>query len=336
MRRRQFIAGLGSAAAWPMVVRAQQRALPVISQLILQSGELKGGPFLQGLKETGYVMGQNVRVEALYADDQLDRLPVLATDLVSRHPAVIVAPGAEAALAAKASTSAIPIVFRTAGDPVALGLVTSLDRPGANVTGMTVLAVEPVVPQLQLLHALIPNAVQFGVLVDPAFPATPSIIADLQVRAHSLGIQLVIASAKTDSDLEPAFATLSQQRVGAVLGGVGDVYSRLRGKLAVLAVRHSLPAIFPYGEYALAGGLMSYGSSLSYASHQVGVYTGRILKGEKPADLPVQQATKLELVINLKTARALGLIIPETLLAIADEVIQEPPKPKLLFKRIAN
>ncbi len=199
---------------------------------------------------------------------------------------------------------------------------------------MTVLAVEPAVPQLRLLHALIPNAVRFGVLVDPAFPATPSIIADLQARAHSLGIQLVIASAITDSDLEPAFATLSQQRVGAVLGGVGDVYSRRREKLAALAVRHALPAIFPYSEYAKAGGLMSYGSSLNFASHQVGVYTGRILKGEKPADLPVQQATKLELVINLKTAKALGLTIPDALLAIADEVIREPLKP--LLKWLAN
>jgi putative ABC transport system substrate-binding protein len=333
MRRRQFIAGLGSAAAWPMVVRAQQRALPVIGQLVLQSGELKGGPFLQGLKETGYVFPQNVAVELLYADDQLDRLPVLATDLVRRQPAVIVAPGAEAALAAKAATSTIPIVFRTAGGPVALGLVASLDRPGANVTGMTVLAVEPVVTHLKLLHALIPNAVQFGVLVDPAFPATPSIIADLQVKARLLGLQLVIASATTDRDLVPAFTALSQQRVGAVLGGVGNVYSRFREKLAALAV--ALPAIFPYSEYARAGGLMSYGSSLSYASHQVGVYTGRILKGEKPADLPVQQATKLELVINLKTAKALGLTIPERLIAIADQVIQPPgPAPRSLFQRI--
>ncbi len=334
MRRRQFIAGLGSAAAWPMVVRAQQRELPVIGQLVFQSGELKGGSFLQGLKETGYVMSQNVWVEFLYADDQLDRLPVLATDLVRRQPAVIVAAGAEAALAAKAATSTIPIVFRTAGDPVALGLVASLDRPGANVTGMTVLAVEPVVTHLKLLRALIPNAVQFGVLVDPAFPATPSIIADLQVKARSLGLQLVIASATTDRDLVPAFTALSQQRVGAVLGGVGNVYSRFREKLAALAVRHALPAIFPYSEYARAGGLMSYGSSLNYASHQVGVYSGRILKGEKPADLPVQQATKLELVINLKTAKALGLTIPERLIAIADQVIQEPPE--LLLRRIAS
>jgi putative ABC transport system substrate-binding protein len=340
MRRRQFIAGIGSAAAWPMVVRAQQRALPEIAILVFHGSEFDYPGFRQGLKETGYV-GQNAgwffggSVEFLYADE-------FATDFVRRQPAVIVAPGTEAALAAKAATSTIPIVFRTAGDPVASGLVASLDRPGANVTGMTVAAVETAVPQLLLLHALIPDAVQFGVLVDPAFPATPSIIADLQVRARSLGVQLVIASARTDSDLEPAFAALSQQRVGAVLGGVGDVYSRRSVQLAGLAVRHALPAISPYSEYVPAGGLMSYGSSLSYASHQVGVYTGRILKGEKPADLPVQQATKLELVINLKTAKALGLTIPERLLAMADQVIELPrpplpvPRSLSLFQRICD
>jgi putative ABC transport system substrate-binding protein len=222
-----------------------------------------------------------------------------------------------------------------------MGLVASLDRPGANVTGITVLPVEPVLAQLELLHTLMPNAVQFGVLVDPAFPATPSIIADLQVRARSLGVQLVIASARTDSDLEPAFAALSQQRVDAVLGGVGSVYSFRRLWLAAtLPVRHALPAIFPYSDYATFGGLMSYGSSVSYASHQVGIYTGRILKGEKPADLPVQPATKLELVINLKTAKALDLTIPERLLAMADEVIElpRPPGPALrsYFQRICD
>jgi putative tryptophan/tyrosine transport system substrate-binding protein len=330
MRRRQFIAGLGSAAAWPMVVRAQQRALPEIGLLVFTHGELHIGPFSQGLKQTGYVERLNVAVEFQYADVQLDRLSMLATDLVRRQPAVIVAPGTEAALAAKAATSTIPIVFRTAGDPVALGLVTSLDRPGANATGLTVLTDE--VARLQLLHELIANSLQFGVLVDPAYPAAPSIIADLQVGARSLGRQLVIASARTDSDLKSAFATFSQQRVGAVLGGVGKVYNP---RIAQLAIRHALPAIFPYSEYARAGGLMSYGNSVSYASHQFGLYTGSILKGEKPADLPVQQATKLELVINLKTAKALGLTIPERLLAMADQVIQPPgPAPRSLFQRI--
>jgi putative tryptophan/tyrosine transport system substrate-binding protein len=204
---------------------------------------------------------------------------------------------------------------------------------------MTFLAAELAPKQLQLLRDLIPNAARFGVLTDPAFPATPSIIADLQVRARSLGLQLVIASARTDSDLEPAFAALSQQRVGAVLGGAGDLYSRRSVQLAGLAVRHALPAISPYSEYVQAGGLMSYGSSLSYASHEVGLYTGSILKGEKPADLPVQPATKLELVINLKTAKALGLTIPERLLVMADQVIQPPgppraPAPRSSFQRI--
>jgi putative tryptophan/tyrosine transport system substrate-binding protein len=326
MRRREFIAGLG-AAAWPLVARAQRAAMPVIGLLSSQSAtevEYKNVtvPFLQGLKETGYVEGQNVAVEYRYAENQLDRLPVLAADLVRRRPAVIVATGTPETLAAKAATATIPIVFTTAGDPVALGLVATLNRPGANLTGITVLAAELAPKQLQLLHELIPNAVRFGVLVDPAFPATPSIIADLQLGARSLGMQLVIASAGTVGDLEAAFASFSQQRVGAILVGVSNVYSRRTEQLAALAARHSLPAIYSYREYALAGGLRSYGTRLGYAFHQVGIYTGRILKGDKPADLPVQQVTKIDLVINLKTAKALGLTIPETLLATADEVIQ--------------
>jgi putative ABC transport system substrate-binding protein len=266
--------------------------------------------------------GQNVAIEYRWADNQFDRLPALAADLVRRRVAAIVASGTEAGLAAKAATPTIPIVFATAGDPVALGLVASLNRPGANLTGFTGLSAELAPKQLQLLHELISNAVRFGILVDPTFPVTPSLIADLQVGARSLGLQLVIMNARTDSDLEPAFASFSQQRVGAVLFGLSNVYSRRMEQLVALAIRHVLPAISPWREYALAGSLMSYGSSLGYSYRQVGLYAGRILKGEKPADLPVQQATKLELVINLKTAKALGLTIPETLLATADEVIQ--------------
>jgi putative ABC transport system substrate-binding protein len=325
MNRREFIAGLGSAAAWSVVARAQQPAVSLIGYLGPQSAELDKNitvPLLQGLKETGYVVGQNVAVDYRYAENQYDRLPVLAADLVRRHPAVIVASGTEATLAAKAATTTIPIVFGAGTDPVALGLVASLNRPGANLTGITGLSAELAPKQLQLLHELIPNAVRFGILADPASPATPSFIADLQMGARSLGMQLVIASARTDGDLEPAFATFSQQGVGAVLVGVSNVYSRRMEQLAALAVGHALPAIFPWREYALAGGLMSYGTSLGYSYHQVGLYTGRILKGEKPADLPVQRVTKIELVINLKTAKALGLTIPETLLATADEVIQ--------------
>ena len=203
-----------------------------------------------------------------------------------------------------------------------MGLVASLNRPGANLTGIVVLAAELTPKRLQLLRELIPNAARFGVLADPAFPTTQSTIADLQAAARTLGLQLVVVNARTDSDLEPAFATFSQQHVGAVLVSNSTFYTRRMEQLAALAARHALPAMFPFREHALAGGLMSYGSSIGYGYHQVGIYTGRILKGDKPADLPVQQVTKIELVINLKTAKALGLTIPETLLATADEVIQ--------------
>jgi putative tryptophan/tyrosine transport system substrate-binding protein len=325
MRRRQFIAGLGSAAAWPVVARAQQSAKPVIGFLSPQSADNSKNftvQFLRGLKETGYVEGQNVAIEYRWAENRYDRLPALAADLVRRRVAVIVAAGETAALPAKAATTTIPIVFVTGGDPVALGLVASLNRPGGNLTGIAGLTVELAPKQLQLLRQLTPDAAVFGVLADPAFPPIQSIITDLQAAARMLGMQLVIASARTDGDLETAFATFSQQRVGAVLVANGALFSRRMEQLAALAARHALPAIFQFREYALAGGLMSYGSSLDYANHQVGIYTGRILKGEKPADLPVEQSTKLGLVINLKTAKALGLTIPETLLATADEVIQ--------------
>ena len=254
-----------------------------------------------------------------WAENQYDRLPALAADFVRHRVAVIVAGGTETAVVAKAATTTIPIVFTTAGDPVALGLVASLSRPGANLTGSAVLTTELAPKRLQLLRELIPNAALFGVLADPAFPSTQSQVADLQAGARTLGLQLTIVYARTDSDLEAAFATFSQQRTGAVVVSDSNFYTRHMEQLAALAARHALPAIFPYRENALAGGLMSYGSSRDHAFHQVGIC---ILKGEKPADLPVEQAIKIELVINLKTAKALGLIIPETLLATADEVIQ--------------
>jgi putative ABC transport system substrate-binding protein len=326
MRRREFIVGLGSAAAWPLTAQAQQPAMPVIGFLSTQSADddYKNFtvPFLQGLKESGYVEGQNVAVEYRWAENQFDRLPALAADLVRRRVAVILASGTVATLAAKAATATIPIVFNTGSDPVAIGLVASLNRPGANLSGAANLSAELAPKHLQLLRELMPKAAVFGILADPAFPGIQSTIADLEAAARTLGLQLVIANARTDSDLEPAFASFSQQRVDAVLVGNSNLYPRRAEQVAALAVRHALPAIYPYREYVLVGGLMSYGSSISYGYHQAGIYTGRILKGEKPADLPVQQITKIELVINLKTAKALGLTIPETLLATADEVIQ--------------
>jgi putative tryptophan/tyrosine transport system substrate-binding protein len=327
VKRREFIAGLGSAAAWPLVARAQQPAMPVVGFLSPSSAEddykIVTIAFLQGLKEGGYVEGQNVAIEYRYAENQVDRLPALAADLVRRRVAVIVAGDTAAALAAKAATTTIPIVFGSGGDPVKLGLVASLSRPGANLTGIVSLTVELGPKKLQLLHEVVPNAAAFGILVDPPhLPTSSSSIADLQAAARTLGVQLVIESARTDNDLEPAFASFSQHRAGAVLVSPSTFYNRRMEQLAALAARHALPAIFVVREFVLAGGLMSYGTSLGYTMQQVGIYTGRILKGEKPADLPVQQATKLELIINLKTAKALGLIIPETLLATADEVIQ--------------
>jgi putative ABC transport system substrate-binding protein len=305
VNRRTFIAGVGIAATWPVVVRAQKSAMPVIGFLSPQAANDFTVSFLQGLKETGYVDGRNVAVEYRYAENQFDRLPALAADLVRRRVAVIAALGAAPALAAKAATTTIPIIFGTGEDPVAAGLVASLNRPGANVTGTTVLTGELAPKQLQLLRELMPNAAVFGVLADPAGPDTPSLIADLQAAA-----------------LETAFATFSQQHVGGVLVAHSSFFPRRMEQLAALVAPYKLPAMFPYSEFTFAGGLMSYGPSLAYLYHQAGTYSGRILKGEKPADLPVQQVTKLELVINLKTAKALGLTIPETLLATADEVIQ--------------
>ena len=276
MRRREFITGLGSAAAWPVVAHAQQAAVPVIGFLSAQSAELDYKdvtfPFLQGLEETGYVEGQNVVVEYRWADNQVDRLPALAADLVRRRVAVIVALNSSAALAAKVATTTIPIVFSTGQDPVALGLVATLNRPAGNVTGHTILNAELTPKRLQLLRELIPNAAVLGVLADPA--AVPTQSLGLQA-ARTLGLQLIVVNASTDSDLEMAFASLSQKRIGAVLVGGSPFYTRRTEQLAALAARHALPAIFPYREYTRVGGLMSYGSSFGYLYHQAGIYTGR-------------------------------------------------------------
>jgi putative ABC transport system substrate-binding protein len=311
---------------WSVAAPAQQAALPVIGYLGVGSADVDlkdfTTPFLQGLKETGYVEGQNVAIEYRWAENQADRLPALAADLVQRRVAVIVASTTPAALAAKAGTATIPIVFATGGDPVALGLVASLNRPGANVTGSAALVSDVAQKRLQLLRELMPNAALFAVLADPAFPVTQSTIADLHEAARTMGLQLAIVNARNDSDLETAFATFSQQRVGAVLVGDSTFYARRMERLATLAARHALPAIFPFREFVLAGGLMSYGSSLGYTGRQIGIYTGRILKGEKPADLPVEQAVRIGLTLNLKTAKALGIEFPTGLLIRADEVIE--------------
>jgi putative tryptophan/tyrosine transport system substrate-binding protein len=300
--------------------------LPVVGFLIPQSADEvyknMTVPFLQGLKEAGYVEGQNVTVEYRYAENQLDRLPALATDLVRRRVSVILAGGIDASLAAKAATTTIPVVFLSAADPVAMGLVASLKRPGANLTGSAILQAELAPKQLQLLHELIPNAALFGVLADPASPTTQFIITDLQAAAPTLGLQLLVVNAGTDSDLELAFASFSQQRVGAVLVGSSAFFNRRTEQLAALAARHALPAIYPFREFALSGGLMSYGSSLGYGFRQVGIYAGRVLKGERPADMPVEQVTRIDLTLNLKTAKALGATFPTALLARADEVIE--------------
>jgi putative ABC transport system substrate-binding protein len=268
-RRREFITLLGGAAAWPLAAHAQQAAIPVIGVLANGSDGSKNFnvAFFQSLKEAGFVEGQSVAVEYRWAESQLDRLPALAADLVRRRVAVIVAIGAASALAAKAATTTIPIVFATGADPVALGLVASLNRPGANLTGSANLAGELAPKRLQLLRQLLPNAALFGVLADPRFPITQSTIADLQAAARTLGLQLIIVYARTDSDLESAFASLSQQRAGAVLVSDSNFFNRRTEQLAALAARRALPAIYPFREFAPAGGLMSYGTSLGYLYH---------------------------------------------------------------------
>jgi putative tryptophan/tyrosine transport system substrate-binding protein len=325
MRRRDFIKVVGYAAAWPLTVSAQQPAMQVIGYLGTGSAELNAEllrAFRQGLRELGYIEGQNLAIEYRWAE-QNDRMPALATDLVGRKLAVIVADSTPSVLALQAATSTIPIIFLTAGDPVALGLVASLNRPGGNLTGTTIIWLEMGQKWLQLLHDLVPTANTFALLVNP----TSRVLAEAQSQnlgeaARTLGLQLHVLSASTDSELNTAFATLTQLRVGGlVIGSDAFFYTRI-AQLAALAARHAVPAIFGFSGFPAAGGLMSYGSDINDAFRQIGIDTGRVLKGEKPADLPVVQSTKVQLVINLKTAKALGLTVPATLLATADEVIE--------------
>jgi putative ABC transport system substrate-binding protein len=326
LRRRQFLTLLGgAAAAWPLAAHAQQPAMPVIG--FLSSSALADRArylpaFRQGVRETGYVEGQNVVIEYRWAQDQHDVLPDLAADLVRRQVTVIAAHDTPSSIAAKAATTTIPIVFASGADPVKLGLVASLNRPGSNVTGVTFVTATLGAKQLGLLHELQPGAVRVGVLVDPNFAPTQSFVSDVQAAALSTGKQIEVLEAPTGRDIDTAFARPAQKPIDALLVGPGPLLDNRRVQLATLAAYHRVPAIYSLREFAEAGGLMSYGTSITGAYRQAGVYTGRVLKGEKPADLPVIQSTKFEFVINLNTARVFGLSFPPGLLAIADEVIE--------------
>jgi putative ABC transport system substrate-binding protein len=327
MDRREVVALVGGAVAWPLVAQAQQPAIPVIGFLSSASPDPYAyvvSAFRQGLSETDHVEGRNVAIEFRWADGQNDRLPALAADLVHRQVSVIAAPGSTpAALAAKAATATIPIVFEVGIDPVAVGLVASLARPGGNMTGVTNINIELAPKRLELLHELVPTANVIALLVNPTSPdITKTVSRDLRAAARSLGLQLHILNASTDGDFETVFTTLIQLRAGALMIAPDLFFITRNELLATLAIRHAVPAITQYREFATAGGLLSYGGSITEAARHVGVYTGRVLKGEKPADLPVQRSTKVELIINLKTAKALGLSVPATLLRRADEVIE--------------
>jgi putative tryptophan/tyrosine transport system substrate-binding protein len=328
MRRRDVITLFGGAAvAWPLAAHAQQPVMPVVG--ILQAGAAETNPntaaaFRKGLSETGYIDGQTVAIEYYWAEGQYDQLPKLAADLVRRRTAVIITPLSTAAtLAAKAATTTIPVVFSIGTDPVEIGVVASLNRPGGNVTGVVTMNSELGAKRLGLLQELLPTATRFAVLIN-AKPArlAEAVIADVQVAASAIGRQVEVLATSTSREIDTAFATLVQKRIDALLVSPDSFLDTRRAQILVLAARHALPVIYPHREDAIAGGLMSYGSSIADVSRQLGIYTGRILKGEKPADLPVARASKFEFVINLQTARTLGIEIPATLLARADEVIE--------------
>jgi putative ABC transport system substrate-binding protein len=326
MKRREFITLLGGAAAWPLVASAQPPTIPMIGFLSSgsqQSDVWRLAAFRRGLSETGYIEGRNVVSEFRWAYDQYDRLPALATELARSQPTVIVAVGGPAAaLAAKAASTTVPIVFAPAGDPVELGLVASVNRPGGNATGISTVFSSVVAKQLEMLHEMMPKATVIGCLVNPKNPNAVTGTREAQEAARNLGLSLHFVNASTEREIDTAFATLVQGRVDALVIVTDPLFNSWPDQLAALAARHALPAIYPYREFAAAGGLISYGGNLTEPWYLAGAYAGRILKGEKAADLPVQQTTKVTLVINLKTAKSLSLTIPVTLLARADEVIE--------------
>src|SRR5262245_26880103 len=327
MMRREFITLLGGAATWPLSARAQQPAMPVVGFISARSAEGSvhvGAEFRKGLEEIGYVEGQNVKVEYHWLDGRFERVPSLVADLVRRRVAVIATPGTTvAALAAKAATTTIPIIFTGGQDPVRLGLVESLARPGGNATGINFFAQETTTKRLGLLHEMVPNAVRIAVLVNPAnTPSADATLRDIPEAARALGLQIRVLNASTSHEIEAAFAILGRERADALFVAGDSFFSTRRVQFAVLAARHAIPAMYSTREWPEVGGLMSYGTDVAYRFRQAGVMTGQILKGAKPADLPVIQSTKFEFVINLQAAKALGLEIPPTLLARADEVIE--------------